>query len=178
MFAKSLCCIALVVFLSAAVSIAQSSPAEENLIKAGYLLSVESNRLNKLRNEITEIRKKKMALNEPDNPEDMHIKMLIENVLLIETICMYESLLLNTFESIEEREKIDQYKLLYSRLKKDTLKRLYLNFKSTQTNFMSIEDNEISELSVSVKKEMLRVLRIIEEVISTLQSQIQGTQLQ
>ena len=176
MFAKPFGQIAFVIFLLSAVSLAQNNPAEEKLIKAGYLLSVESSRLNKLRNEITEIRKKKMVLNEPDNPEDMHLKMLIENILLIETICMYESLLLNTFESIEEGEKIDQYKLLYSRLKKDTLKRLYLNFKSTQTNFMSIEDSEISELSVSVKKEMLRVLRIIEEVISTLQNQIQVTQ--
>ena len=176
MFAKNLCRIALVVFLLPLVALAQRAPAEEKLTKAGYLLSVASSRLNKLRLEIAEIGKKKVVLNEPEDSENLHITMLIENVLLIETICMYESLVLNILESIEEGKKNDQYKMLYSRLNKDTLKRLYLNFKSTQTNMVTIKDDEISKLSAPVKKEMLRVLRIVEEVIETLQGQIQVSQ--
>lgn len=178
MFVKKLCCTALVIFLLPTLSFAQGNPAEDKLIKSGYMLSVESARLKKLRNEITEVRKKRMVLNEPDDPESMHITMLIENILLIETICMYESLLLNAIKNMQESRKIEQYKLQYSRLKNDTLRRLYLNFKNTQNNIMNIQDGEISDLSVKVKKEMLRVLRIVEEVMSTLQSQIQGTRTQ
>ena len=169
---KVLCNIALIGFLLPSVSVAQDNAAQQKLIKVGYLLSVESVRLNTIRNEISEISKKNIALNEFNNPELYHITMLLENIFLIETICLYESLLLNALESMEERKKLERYKLHYSRLKKDTLKRLYLNFKSTQSNFAKIADKEVLILSDRVKKEMLKVLSLIEEVINILQSQL------
>jgi N-dimethylarginine dimethylaminohydrolase len=74
-----------------------------------------------------------------------------------------------------ENQRLEQYSLHYARLKKDTLKRLYRNFKHTQSNFARIDEQEIRALSDTVKKEMLRVLSLIEEVISILQDETQAT---
>ncbi len=48
---------------------------------------------------------------------------------------------------------------------------MYLNFKSTQSNFARIGDKEILNLSDNVKMEMLKVLKLIEEEIDMLERQ-------
>jgi hypothetical protein len=97
--------------------------------------------------------------------------MLIENIFWAETICMYESILLNTLQSVEERKKLEQYRLLDSRLRKVTLEKLYLNYKNMQLNYAKIDDKAILELADKAKEEMLTTLRVIEETIKILQSQ-------
>jgi len=169
------CKIALIGFLLPAVAVAQNHAAEQKLVKTGYLLSVESVRLNAIVGDISDIRKKNWVLNEPDDPNLCHVDMLIENIFWTETICLYESLLLKALEGMTENQRLEQYSLHYARLKKDTLKRLYRNFKHTQSNFARIDEQEIRALSDTVKKEMLRVLSLIEEVISILQDETQAT---
>ncbi len=53
--------------------------------------------------------------------------------------------------------------------------RLYLNYKSTQTNIANIDDKEIIKLAAKVKEEMLKVLQEIEGVITILQNQNRST---
>lgn len=170
-----ICKIALIGLLLPAVAVAQNHAAEQKLVKAGYLLSVESVRLNAIVGDISDIRKKNWVLNEPDDPNLCHVDMLIENIFWAETICLYESLLLKALEGMTENQRLEHYSLHYARLKKDTLKRLYRNFKHTQSNFARIDEQEIRALSDTVKKEMLRVLSLIEEVISILQDEMQAT---
>ena len=164
--------IALIGFLIPSVSIAQDNAADQELIKAGYLLSVESVRLNALRNEIAEIKRKKLVLGDNNNQQICHINMVLENLFLTATICNYESILLNGFAGMQDRQKVEQYRLHHSRLKQETLRKLYVNFQSTQSNFNSIDDQEISELSDAAKEDMLKVLSLIEEVIDIMQDQI------
>jgi hypothetical protein len=52
------CKAALICILLTSVSIAQDNAAEQTIQKAGYLLSVESSRLQILRTDLSEIRKK------------------------------------------------------------------------------------------------------------------------
>lgn len=169
---KVFCKVALICVLLPFVSIAQDNAVEQKLKKAGYLLSVESSRLKILRTDILKIMKKSIVLNGLDNPEKFHITLLIENIFLAETICTYESLLLKTLDNLAENKKFEQYNFHYSRLKESTLNRLYLNFKSTQTNITNIDDNEIIKLANKAKGEMLKVLQEIEGVITILQNQI------
>ncbi len=169
---KAFCIVALVCVLLPSVSIGQDNAAEQKLKKAGYLLSVESSRLKIIRTDLSKIRKKNIILNGLDNPELFHITLLIENIFLAETICAYESLLLKTLDNLEENKKIEQYNFHYSRLKESTLNRLYLNYKSTQTNIANIDDKEIIKLADKVKEEMLKVLEEIEGVITILQNQL------
>ena len=164
--------IALIGFLIPSVSIAQDNAADQELIKAGYLLSVESVRLNALRNEIAEIKRKKLVLSDNNNRQICHINMLLENLFLTATICNYESILLNAFAGMQDGQKVEQYRLHHSRLKQDTLRKLYVNFQSTLSNFTNIDDQEILELSDAVKEDMLKVLSLIEEVIDNMQDQI------
>lgn len=164
--------IALVGILLPALAVAQNHAAEQKLVKAGYLLSVESVRLNAIVQDLSEIRKKNWVLNELDDPKLCQVDMLIENIFWAETICLYESLLLKAVEGMAAHQRQEHYSLHYARLKKDTLKRLYRNFKHTQSNFARIDDPEIQALSETVKKEMLRVLSLIEEVIGILQDEM------
>ena len=172
---KAFCKVALICVLLQSVSIAQNNAAEQKLQKAGYLLSVESSRLKILRTDLLKIRKKNTVLYGLDNPEMFHITLLIENIFLAETICTYESLLLKTLDNLEEYQKLEQYNFHYSRLKKSTLNRLYLNYKSTQTNIANIDDKEIVKLADKAKDEMLKVLQEIEGVITILQNQNRST---
>ena len=168
---KAFCKVALICVLLPSVSIAQDNATEQRLKKAGYLLSVESSRLKILRTDLSKIRKKNIVLNGLDNPEMFQITLLIENIFLAETICTYESLLLKALDNLEEYKKLEQYNFHYSRLKESTLNRLYLNYKSTQTNIANIDDKEIIKLADKAKEEMLKVLQEIEGVITILQNQ-------
>lgn len=168
---KALCKVALICVLLPSVSIAQDNATEQKLQKAGYLLSVESSRLQILGTDLSEIRKKNIVLNGLDNPKMLHITLLIENIFLAETICAYESLLLKSLDNLEENKKLEQYNFHYSRLKESTLKRLYLNYQRTQTNIASIDDKEIIQLADKAKEAILKVLQEIEGVIIILQNQ-------
>ena len=168
---KAFCKVALICVLLPSVSIAQDNATEQRLKKAGYLLSVESSRLKIVRTDLSKIRKKNIVLNGLDNPEMFQITLLIENIFLAETICTYESLLLKALDNLEEYKKLEQYNFHYSRLKESTLNRLYLNYKSTQTNIANIDDKEIIKLADKAKEEMLKVLQEIEGVITILQNQ-------
>ena len=168
---KAFCKVALICVLLPSVSIAQDNATEQRLKKAGYLLSVESSRLQILGTDLSEIRKKNIVLNGLDNPKMLHITLLIENIFLAETICAYESLLLKSLDNLEENKKLEQYNFHYSRLKESTLKRLYLNYQRTQTNIASIDDKEIIQLADKAKEAILKVLQEIEGVIIILQNQ-------
>ena len=172
---KAFCKVALICVLLPSVSIAQDNATEQRLKKAGYLLSVESSRLKIVRTDLSKIRKKNIVLNGLDNPEMFQITLLIENIFLAETICTYESLLLKALDNLEEYKKLEQYNFHYSRLKESTLNRLYLNYKSTQTNIANIDDKEIIKLADKAKEEMLKVLQEIEGVITILQNQNRST---
>ena len=76
---------------------------------------------------------------------------------------------------LAEYKKLEQYNFHYSRLKESTLNRLYLNYKSTQTNIANIDDKEIIKLAAKAKEEMLKVLQEIEGVITILQNQNRST---
>ncbi|MDJ0819596.1 MAG: hypothetical protein QNJ58_25570 [Desulfobacterales bacterium] len=171
---RLLCHIILGVYLLAAVAEAQDNATDQMMIKAGYLLSAESNRLSILREKITEIRRKKIGSNSENDPELSQISMLITNLFWVETICSYESLLLSSLQDVAEGKKPEYYRKQYSRLKNVTLKKMYFNFKSTQSNFTNIQDPEILALSGSVKKELLKVLKLIEEEIDLLEDRIQN----
>ncbi len=171
---RLLCHIILGVYLLAAVAEAQDNATDQMMIKAGYLLSAESNRLSILREKITEIRRKKIGSNPENDPELSQISMLITNLFWVETICSYESLLLSSLQDVAEGKKPEYYRKQYSRLKNVTLKKMYFNFKSTQSNFANIQDPEILALSGSVKKELLNVLKLIEEEIDLLEDRIQN----
>ncbi len=173
-FNKLLLIIIFGVFLFSAVAVAQENSGDQMLIKAGYLLSAESNRLKILREEIAEIRRKKMGLDRENDPEICQISMLITNLFWVETICGYESLLLGSLQNVAEGKKSEYYEKQYARLKNVTLKKMYLNFKNTQSNFANIADPEILALSGTVKKELLKVLRLIEEEIDLLEGQIRS----
>ena len=168
---KAFCKLALICVLLPFVSNGQDNSAEQNLKKAGYLLSVESSRLKILRTRLSTIRKKNIVYNGLDDSEMFHINLLIENIFLAETICAYESLLLKGLDNLEENKKLEQYIFHYTRLKESTLNRLYLNFKSTQTNIANIDDKEIKILAGKAKEEMLIVLQEIQGVINILQNQ-------
>ena len=162
------------VFLSS-VSIAQDIVSEQKLQKAGYLLSVESVRLKILRADLIKIRKKIIVLNGLDNPQLIHITSLIDHIFLAETIFAYESLLLKTLNNLEENKKKEQYSFHYLRLKESTLNRLYLNYKSTQSNIGNIENKEILRLAEESKDAMLRALKEINNSISILGNQTKST---
>ncbi len=172
---KAVCKIAIIGILLPVVSIAQNSETDQRLIKAAYMLSVQSNRLSIIRNNLLDISKKNAALDKGKSPAKLQIKLLIENIFLIETICAYESLLLGTIEVMEGEKKIEQYQRHFSRLDTNTLIRLYQNFKSTQTNFARIDVKEINVLSDQVKKESLKVLRIVEATKNTLKRHVAST---
>ena len=166
---KTFCIVALLCTLLTSVSIAQDKAVEQAIQKAGYLLSVESSRLQILRTDLSEITKKKLVLKELNNPQLFHITLLIENIFLAETICAYEGLLLKSLDNLKENKKLEQYNFHYSRLKESTLNRLYLNYQSTQTNIANIDDKDIIQLADKAKKEMLSVLQQIKGVITILQ---------
>ena len=96
----------------------------------------------------------------------------MENILLVETICMYEGILLGSMPNIEKGKVLEQYKVHHSQLKKDILKKLYVNYQGTQSCATNIDDKIILELADKAKAEMQTTLRVIEEVIKLLQSQI------
>lgn len=168
---KVLLIIALISILFHSISISEDIPIEQKLITSGYLLSKESNKLKLIRTELSEIMKKLLVFNELDNSLMCHITMLIENIFSTEIICMYESILLSNLQIIEERKKMEQYRLLDSRLRKDTLKKLYLNYKNIQLNYAKIDDKAILELADKAEEEMLTTLGVIEGIIKILQSQ-------
>ena len=165
---KTFCIIGLIWALLTSVSIAQDKAVEQAIQKAGYLLSVESSRLQTLRTDLSEITNKKLVLKELNNPQLFHITLLIENIFLAETICAYESLLLKSLDNLEANKKLAQYNFHYSRLKESTLNRLYLDYQRTQTNIADIDDKDIIQLAEKAKDEMLKVLREIERVITIL----------
>jgi hypothetical protein len=169
---KVLLVVALTCFLLPSVSISQDDTAEQKLITAGYLLYKESTKLKLLRSDLAEEIKKSRDLNELDNLEMCHITMLMENILLVETICMYEGILLGSMPNIEKGKILEQYKVHHSQLKKDILKRLYVNYQGTQSCTVNIDHKIILEFADNAKEEMQTTLRVIEEVINILQSQI------
>ena len=105
---RLLCHIILGVCLLAAVAEAQDNATDQMMIKAGYLLSAESNRLSILREKITEIRRKKIGSNPEDDPELSQISMLITNLFWVETICSYESLLLSSLQDVAEGKNVSE----------------------------------------------------------------------
>jgi len=168
---KVFCKVALICVLLPSLAIAQDNAAEQKLKKAAYLLSVESSRLKIFRTDLSKIRKKNIVLNGLDNPKMFHITLLIENIFLAETICVYESLLLKILDNLQGNKKLEQYNIHYSRLNESTLNRLYLNYKSTLTSIANIDDKEILQSADKAKEAMLRVLQEIEGVITILQNQ-------
>jgi hypothetical protein len=166
---KILLGITLICFLLPSVSISQDNTVEQKLITAGYLLFKESNELKMLRSELSEMVKKSAGLNDLDNAGMCHITRLIENIFLVETICMYEGILLGNIPNIIESKKLKFYKLHHAQLKKDILNRLYLNYQSTQSNISNIDDKVTLQYAGKAKKEMQTTLRFIEEVIRILQ---------
>jgi hypothetical protein len=152
---KVLLVIALTCFLLPSVSYSQDKTVEQKLITAGYLLYKESIKLKLLRSDLAEVIKKSRDLNELDNAEMCHITMLKENILLVETICMYEGIILGSIPNIEDGKKLEQYTLHHSQLKEDIF-----------------EDKTVLEFADNAKEEMQTTLRVIEEVIKILQSQI------
>jgi hypothetical protein len=169
------CNAAVICVLLASVSIAQDIASERSLQKAGYLLSVESARLKILRTDLLKIRKKIIVLNGLDNPQIVHVTSLIEHIFLAETIFAYESLLLKKLNNLEENKKKEQYNFHYLRLKESTLNRLYLNFKSTQSNIAKIDNKEILQLAEKSKDAMLRALQEIKKSITILGYQTGNT---
>ena len=119
---KVLLVIALTCFLLPSVSYSQDKTVEQKLITAGYLLYKESTKLKLLRSDLAEVIKKSRDLNELDNAEMCHITMLKENILLVETICMYEGIILGSMPNIKKEKIFEQYKVHHSQLKKDILK--------------------------------------------------------
>ena len=172
---KVFCTVALICVLLPSVSIAQDIATEQRLQKAGYLLSVESIRLKILRTDLLKIRKKNIVLNGLDNPQIIHITLLIENIFLAETIFAYESLLIKTLNNLEENKRIDQHNFHYLRLKESTLNRLYLNFKSTQSNIANIDNKEILQLAGKANDAMLRALQEIKKSITILGNENRST---
>ena len=168
--------VAVICVLLTSVSIGQDNSVEQTIQEAGYWLSVESSRLQMLRTDLSEIMKKKLVLKELNNQQMFHITLLIQNIFLAETICAYESLLLKSLDNLAENKKLEQYNFHYSRLKESTLKRLYINYQSTQTNIAKIGDKDIIQLADKAKEEMLKVLRQINGVISILQKRNTNTQ--
>ena len=153
------------------VSIPQNQAVKQKLITAGYLLFKKSNELKILRSELSEMVKKSTDLNDLDNAGMCHIAMLIENIFLVETICMYEGILLGNMQNIQESKKLEFYKLHQAQLKKDILNRLYLNYQSTQSNISNIDDKVTLQFADKAKQDMQTTLRLIEEVIRILQRQ-------
>ena len=168
---KVLLGITLVCFILSSVSFSQDQTADQKLITAGYLLFKESNKFKVLRSDISGMIKKSADLNDLDNAGLCHITMLIENIFLVETICMYEGILLGNMQNMEKSKKIEFYKIHRAQLKKDILNRLYLNYQSTQSNISNIDDKVTLQFADKAKQEMLISLRIIEEVIKILQHQ-------
>jgi hypothetical protein len=169
---KVLLVIALTCFLLPSVANSQDNTAEQKLITAGYLLYKESTKLKLLRSDLAEVMKKSKGLNELDIAEMCHITMLMENILLVETICMYEGILLGSMPNIEKGKIFEQYKVHHSQLKGDILNRLYVNYQGTQSCAANIDDKIILEFADKAKEEMQTTLRVIEEVIKILHSQI------
>ena len=116
-----------------------------------------------------------MVLNGLDNPQMFYTALLIENIILAETICEYEDLLLKTFGNLEYNKKLEQYKFHYSRLNEFTLNRLYLINKRLQTNISNIDNKEIRLLADEAKEEMPKIQQEIERVINILQNQNKST---
>jgi len=166
---KTIYMIAAICILLASIARSQDNIAQQKLMRAGYLLTSESNKLRMLRSDLSEIKKKLVAIDSLDELEICHFTMLIENIFLAETICMYEGLLLGTIASMEDQKKLEFFRFHDSRLRKDLLKRLYLNYKNTQLHYTEIETKEALELADKAREEMITSLRVIEEVIDLLQ---------
>lgn len=147
-------------------SIAQEISAELRIKKAGYLLSVGASRLNVIRSDLLEIRKKYSLLNESDDLGLYPITLLIKNISMVETICVYEGLLLNTLDKLEKKRKFEQYDFHYSRIEKSTLKKLYVINRSIQAYINDSEDKEVSILAMVAKEEILKIQKIFEDVMS------------
>ena len=152
-------------------SIGQETNAEMELKKAGYLLSISSNRLNVIRADLQKIEQKNLLLDGSDNPQQFHVALLVENILIVETICTYEAILLRSLDNIEETNKNEQYDFHHPRLKESTLKRLYLTNRSLQASIDNINNKEILVLAMVAKEELIKVRKRIEEVISLLKIQ-------
>ena len=93
---------------------------------------------------------------------------------MVETICVYEGLLLDTLNKLEKKSQFEQYDFHYSRMKKSTLKRLYAINRSIQTYRNNSEDKEVSILAMVAKEEILKVQKRIEDAISILYDQKSG----
>ena len=85
---------------------------------------------------------------------------------------MYEGIILGSIPNIENKKKLEQYRLHHSQLKGDILNRLYLNYQGTQSCAANIDDKIVLEFAGKAKEEMQTTLRVIEEVIKILQNQI------
>ena len=151
---KVLLVIALTCFLLPSVSHSQDNTTEQKLITAGYLLYKESAKLQLLRSDLAEVMKKSRDLDEMNNLAMCHISMLMENILLVETICMYEGILLGSIPNIVDGKKLEHYKIHYSRLKENILKKLYQNYQGTQSCAANINDKVILEFVDNAKEEM------------------------
>ena len=158
-------------FLLPTVSISQDNTVEQKLATAGYLLFKTSNSFKLSREDLSALVKKLRGVDELDDKGMCRISLLEENILLIETICMYESILLGAMKYLEDGKKREQYNLHYTLLKDDILKRLYLNYKSFQSNYVNLDDKLFLEVADRAKEEMITALRLIEEVIKVLQRQ-------
>ena len=166
---KVLFILAIISIVFHSVSFSKVNPLEQKLTTGGYLLSKESNRLKLIRTKLSEISKKLQVLNELDSLELCNVNRLMENIFWAETICMYESILLSKLQSIEERKKIEQYKMVDNRLRKFILNNLYQNYKNIQITYSNINDEALLKLADEAKKELLKALRLIEETIKILQ---------
>jgi hypothetical protein len=153
------------------VSISQENDVEQKLITAGYFLFKASGNFKLLRSDLSAVDKKLRDLNATAKNGRCHISILAENILLVETICAYESILLGTINDIRETKKQEQFSLHHARLKEDILERLYLNYKSFQSNYAKIDDKLILEVADRAKEEMVIALQVVEHVIHILQPQ-------
>ena len=90
---------------------------------------------------------------------------------MVEIICKYEGLILGTLYYLEDKHRLEQYKVHKNRLKEHTLQNLYMRYKAIQSTNANIEDKLILDLADKAVKEMVAAAELVEEVIKTLPSQ-------
>lgn len=159
------------VFLSPIAISQQGNVTEEKLMTAGYLLLKSSGNFKMMRNDLSALIRKYQDLDEWDMDRKCPIYLLQEHILMVETICKYESVLLGTMKDLEESQKAEQYAYHHTLVKEDVLNRLYLNYQRFQSTYAGIDDKLFLEIADRTEEEMIQALRIVEKVIKLLTAQ-------
>ena len=150
----------------------QDTSLKPKLSKTGYELLKEANELSFIKNELTDVRKKLLNLEELDGLELCNISRLIENISLVEIICRYEGMLLGIFHYIEEPQRFEQFKVHLNRLKEHTLKSLYMHYKATQAAHANLDDQVVLEIADKARNEMVKAAYLLEDAIKNMKTQV------